>query len=125
MTRIRRAKPFSFRLQVFLQYALMASYRLGSAALSKGEVADEGAAGNGEHDPAVVGHEQEPMFHENGQSRLLSRSSWGMQYYSHDEERVEDLDGVQRGADDLDALLLPGGPGDDGAPAAACCCSEE
>lgn len=53
-----------------------------AAGISKDKVADESANSDRQHDPAIVSHEQQ-----------------------HDEERVEDLQGVEGSLDDFAFLL--------------------
>lgn len=61
---------------------LMTRSTLGSTGIAKDEITNESADGDRQHDPPVVGHKQQ-----------------------HDEERVEDLHGIEAGLEDLAFLL--------------------
>lgn len=64
---------------------------------SEGQIASKGSHGNRQHDPPIVGHEEKPTELEDPRS---------VNGYSHDEETVKDLQGIQCALDQRCPSLL-------------------
>jgi hypothetical protein len=79
----------------------------GGKVATKSQISHEGSDRYGEHDPAIVRHEQQPGGVRTEDEVVLQDS--------HDEEAVEDLNGIQSGLDesasafDIDLPLVPCG----------------
>lgn len=82
--------------------ALVTSNALRRRAISKRQISKEGTYGHRQHDPSVVCHKEEP----GGHSERCHLSVLGN---LHDEEAVEDLNGVVASFHQLGPSLCHGG----------------
>lgn len=74
----------------------------GRSPLSKEQISEKCAKRNRNHDPAVVGHENKPVFVKSTHSSVSGRRH---QRYVHEHKGVKVLQGVQDGLDEMGALV--------------------